>query len=195
MPNIDEDLVLDTDNYVEPTKLDVFKQRATELGITFKANISETTLGNKIKAKEAELLAEAEEDKEEEVPKVSEVKSRAAEVHEHRKRSQLLYRVVLNPVDPRRTQLQGEMVYVGNSLVGMTGKMVPFNVEAGYHIPEIILNDLRNRTHTEFYIFTDKDGNDHTRSRQRKSFVIEVLDTIPEDEFNAIKARQLAQAE
>lgn len=197
MSQKDEDLDLAQDSYVEPTTMEIIKKKADELGITYRDNISEKTLENKVKARLAEIEeeeAQAEADKDSAKPK-AETKPSVNQVFEERKRSQLLHRVVVNPVDPRRTQLKGEMVWVGNSTIGFTGKYVPFNTEAGYHIPEIVLKDLQARTHTEFFSITDKDGNEHTKSRQRKSFLIEILDSIPEDEFNAIKARQLAQGD
>ena len=198
MSQQDEDLDLAKDSYVEPSTMDIIKKKADELGITYRDNISEKTLENKVKARLAEIEAE-EAEAEAEAAKAKGVaattKVSVNESFEERKRSQLLHRVVVNPVDPRRTQLKGEMVWVGNSTIGFTGKYVPFNTEAGYHIPEIVLKDLQARTHTEFYTISDKDGNEHTKSRQRKSFIIEVLETIPQDQFDAIKARQLAQGD
>lgn len=194
MTQHEEDLDLAQDNYVEPTKMDLLKKKAKELGITFKENISERTLEGKIKAREDELAKEQEATQEkEEAPKAA--LTQAQVVHDNRKRSQLLHRIVVNPVDPRRTQLSGELVVVGNSQLGVVGKFIPFNLETGYHVPQIILDDLKNRTFTEFYTIKDADGNEHTKTRQRKAFIIEVLDSITDEELAAIRARQQGQAE
>lgn len=183
----------------QPSRLESLKAKADKLGIKYKSNISETALAKKIDSvlsdestakDESDEVDESEQDdeeKEEEAPKPKKL-DKASE----RKRSQKLIRVIVRPLDPRRTQLDGELVMTGNSAIGTTGKFVPFNVEAGFHIPEIIYNTLKDRTFTEFYTVEDKDGNEHTKSRQKKAFIIEVLDPLTEAEVQEIKIRQQA---
>lgn len=182
----------------QPSRLESLKAKADKLGIKYKSNISETALAKKIDSvlsdestakDESDEVDESEQDdeEEEEAPKPKKL-DKASE----RKRSQKLVRVIVRPLDPRRTQLDGELVMSGNSAIGTTGKFVPFNVEAGFHIPEIIYNTLKDRTFTEFYTVQDKDGNEHTKSRQKKAFIIEVLDPLTEAEIQEIKIRQQA---
>lgn len=181
----------------QPSRLESLKAKADKLGIKYKSNISETALAKKIdlvlsdestaKDESDEVDESEQDDEEEEAPKPKKL-DKASE----RKRSQKLVRVIVRPLDPRRTQLDGELVMTGNSAIGTTGKFVPFNVEAGFHIPEIIYNTLKDRTFTEFYTVEDKDGNEHTKSRQKKAFIIEVLDPLTEDEIQEIKIRQQA---
>lgn len=207
MSNVDQDLDQDQLDQEEdeqevkqPTRLESLKAKADKLGIKFKSNISETALAKKIElvlsdestAKdESDEVDESEQDdeEEEEAPKP---KPKKLDKASERKRSQKLVRVIVRPLDPRRTQLDGELVMTGNSAIGTTGKFVPFNVEAGFHIPEIIYNTLKDRTFTEFYTVQDKDGNEHTKSRQKKAFIIEVLDPLTEEEIQEIKIRQQA---
>lgn len=205
MSNVDQDLDQDQLDQEEdeqevkqPTRLESLKAKADKLGIKFKSNISETALAKKIElvlsdestAKdESDEVDESEQDDEEEAPKP---KPKKLDKASERKRSQKLVRVIVRPLDPRRTQLDGELVMTGNSAIGTTGKFVPFNVEAGFHIPEIIYNTLKDRTFTEFYTVQDKDGNEHTKSRQKKAFIIEVLDPLTEEEIQEIKIRQQA---
>lgn len=181
----------------QPSRLESLKAKADKLGIKYKSNISETALAKKIdsvlsdestaKDESDEVDESEQDDEEEEAPKPKKL-DKASE----RKRSQKLVRVIVRPLDPRRTQLDGELVMTGNSAIGTTGKFVPFNVEAGFHIPEIIYNTLKDRTFTEFYTVQDKDGNEHTKSRQKKAFIIEVLDPLTEAEIQEIKIRQQA---
>lgn len=198
--NLDQDQLdqeEDEQELKQPTRLESLKSKADKLGITYKSNISETALAKKIEAvlsdestakDESDEADESEQDDEEETkPKPKKV-DKASE----RKRSQKLIRVVVRPLDPRRTQLDGELVMTGNSAIGTTGKFVPFNVEAGFHIPEIIYNTLKDRTFTEFYTVQDAQGNEHTKSRQKKAFIIEVLDPLTEAEIQEIKIRQQA---
>ena len=183
----------------QPSRLESLKAKADKLGIKYKSNISETALAKKIdlvlsdestakdESDEVDESEQDDEEKEAEAPKPKKL-DKASE----RKRSQKLIRVIVRPLDPRRTQLDGELVMTGNSAIGTTGKFVPFNVEAGFHIPEIIYNTLKDRTFTEFYTVEDKDGNEHTKSRQKKAFIIEVLDPLTEAEIQEIKIRQQA---
>ena len=183
----------------QPSRLESLKAKADKLGIKYKSNISETALAKKIdlvlsdestakdESDEVDESEQDDEEKEAEAPKPKKL-DKASE----RKRSQKLIRVIVRPLDPRRTQLDGELVMTGNSAIGTTGKFVPFNVEAGFHIPEIIYNTFKDRTFTEFYTVEDKDGNEHTKSRQKKAFIIEVLDPLTEDEIQEIKIRQQA---
>lgn len=198
--NLDQDQLdqeEDEQELKQPTRLESLKAKAAKLGITYKSNISETALAKKIEAvlsdestakDESDEADESEQDGEEEPKPKPKKLDKASE----RKRSQKLIRVVVRPLDPRRTQLDGELVMTGNSAIGTTGKFVPFNVEAGFHIPEIIYNTLKDRTFTEFYTVQDAQGNEHTKSRQKKAFIIEVLDPLTEAEIQEIKIRQQA---
>lgn len=198
--NLDQDQLdqeEDEQELKQPTRLESLKSKADKLGITYKSNISETALAKKIEAvlsdessakDESDEADESEQDGEEETKPKPKKLDKASE----RKRSQKLIRVVVRPLDPRRTQLDGELVMTGNSAIGTTGKFVPFNVESGFHIPEIIYNSLKDRTFTEFYTVQDAQGNEHTKSRQKKAFIIEVLDPLTEAEIQEIKIRQQA---
>ena len=193
----------ETQEVVKPSRLEALKTKANKLGIKFRANISEDALAQKIDnalAGEAKSKEEEEEDpeddldeEEQEQPKPKVKKLTAEEQRlEERKRSQRLIRIIARPIDPRRTQLEGEMIMVGNGAIGMTGKFVPFNREEGYHVPEVIYNALRDKQFTEFYTVTDKHGNENTKSRQKRAFVIEVLDPLTEAELAEIRTRQRA---
>lgn len=206
MSNVEQDLDQDQLDQEEdeqelkqPTRLESLKTKADKLGIKYKSNISETALAKKIESvlsdestakDESDEVDESEQDdEEEEAPKP---KAKKLDKASERKRSQKLVRVIVRPLDPRRTQLDGELVMTGNAAIGTTGKFVPFNIEAGFHIPEIIYNTLKDRTFTEFYTVQDKDSNEHTKSRQKKAFIIEVLDPLSEEEIQEIKIRQQA---
>lgn len=190
----------ETQEVVKPSRLEALKTKATKLGIKFRANISEDALAQKIdnvlageaKSKEEDLEDDLDEEEQEQPkPKVKKLTVEEQRLEE-RKRSQRLIRIIARPIDPRRTQLEGEMIMVGNGAIGMTGKFVPFNREEGYHVPEVIYNALRDKQFTEFYTVTDKHGNENTKSRQKRAFVIEVLDPLTESELAEIRTRQRA---
>lgn len=180
------------DGFVEPTRFELLKRKATTLGITFRGNISESALEAKITAHLDDLENGKAEDEAAKTTTTAAANTAELDKHSERLRSQRLHRIIVRPVDPRRTQLNGELIVAGNSVLGNTGKFVPFNNEAGYHVPAIIYHALKNKTFTEFYTVEDKDGNEHTKSRQRKAFIIEDLPPLTEEELAAIRARQQA---
>lgn len=186
--NADEDED-DVQALPQVSRMDSLKKKADAMGIKYKGNISEETLARKIETHLSNEKAEVEEDEEEVVAKPTKVIP-----HSERQRSQRLIRIVVHPVDPRRTQLDGEIVATGNSVIGMVSKYVPFNAEAGYHVPEIIYHQLKDTMFTEFYKIYDKDNNEVVKTRQKKAFIIEVLDPLTEDEIHDIAVRQQGQS-
>lgn len=101
-----------------------------------------------------------------------------------------LVRVIITPHDPRYAQLDGIMQFSGNRVVPTFGKYVPFNVV--WHVPEIILQHLSSM---EFSHFRSKRGSKNNVARtveaeSRKSFSIERLPPITQEEMDKIALRQ-----
>lgn len=193
MSNQDTNTDLDVDaqdEEAQPTRLDNLKRRATALGISFSPNIGEQKLAEKIDAalEGKTLIADETQGLADNVEGVHQVTDKSSA----RERAFLLKRVVIYPVDPRRTQLKGELVFSGNGQIGMVGKYVPFNDKRGYHVPQILLNKLEETTFTEFFSITDALGNEETQVRQRPAFIIQELKPLTQAEIDAIATRQRA---
>lgn len=193
MSNQDNNPVLDQDEQddeVQPSRLDNLKKRASALGITYSPNIGEQKLAEKIDAalSGAPQIEDTTQGLAEEKDPIYALNSKASA----RERAFLLKRVVIYPVDPRRAQLKGELVFAGNGEIGMVGKYLPFNDKRGFHVPQILLNKLEETTFTEFYNITDALGNEETQVRQRPAFIVQELAPLTEAELEAIAARQRA---
>lgn len=172
------------------SKLEMLKERATQLGITYSPNIGEETLARKIQDKlEGENIQEALAEREEKNKPISKAQAAALK----RRDAMKLVRVVVSPMDPLRQQLEGEIVTGGNSLIGTISKYVPFNNENGFHIPEILYKILRDRKYMSHYTVTDSKGREINRHRLAPAYSIVVLPPLTDAELKAIARDQRAR--
>lgn len=180
----------------EQTRLDELKARATELGIKFSPNIGETTLEQKIIDKETELYG-IKKVKEPEAPKIPKNETPTQRRLRLKREASKLIRVRVNCLNPNKRNWPGEIISVGNANIGTWKKYVPFNLETGYHIPQIIYNVLVNRECQIFYKVKGKDGRpDVMRGKLIKEFNVEVLPALTKKELEKLAARQaVSQAE
>lgn len=98
-------------------------------------------------------------------------------------------RVRISCMDPAKKSWTGEIFTTGNSKIATVRKMVPY--EKPFHVPQIILNMIRQRKHQLFYDFRLPNGKDERRSRLVNTFSVEVLDPLTEKELHELKQRQL----
>ena len=94
-------------------------------------------------------------------------------------------------MNPAKKELEGEIFTTGNNLIGTVSKYVPFNADAGWHVPSILLDMLRER---QCQIFVnEKTGPGGATVRKGKSireFAIEVLDPLTAEEIHDLAQRQ-----
>lgn len=182
----DEDMEM---NIPIKPRIETLKEKARLLGIPFSPNIGEETLALRIQEyMDGKVTKETAE----------EIEDAAGlpvglSVNELRLIAQKLTRVSITPNDPMKQQMRGEFVWTGNSRLPTFGKFVPFSTPRGYHVPEVILNALRDRTYTAFAFKKDQYGNDIPYSVQRKAYNIEVLPPLNQKQLEKIAARQEAQ--
>lgn len=189
--NQKDDLLEDQVEDKQLTRLELLKQRANAMGIKHSPNIGEEALADKID----KHLAGRGEDNHKDYDKETQGLTASGAIKNNkvvnpRERAFKLERVIIYPVDPRRAQLTGELVFAGNSEIGIVGKYVPFNDKRGYHVPSIHMNKLRETQFTEFYTVQDQWGNDETKTRQRSAYIIQTLPPLTEAELEAIATRQ-----
>lgn len=195
-PNLEDHDDLDGDSGIPiRPRIDTLKERATRLGIKYSPNIGEDALAKKIEEhnKQTQGLLDGDDGV---VDLSKETKARAltdAEKRvEARKAANKLVRVNIHPNDPMRQQVRGELIWTGNLQVGTIGKYVPFGTTKGYHVPQIVLNVMRDRKFTAFVIRKDKYGNDVPRAVQRPAYTIQELPPLTQAEIDKIATRQLA---
>lgn len=172
------------DNLVQD-ELTTLKARADLLGINYHPSIGVEKLREKIAAAVADKPA-------------SQVKAATEETgeteHEMRRRirdEQLaLVRIRLSCMNPAKTEWDGEIFTVGNSVVGTVTKYVPFNAEEGWHVPKILLDTLQDRQCQVFQAVKTKNGVTVRQGKLIKEFSIEILPPLTPEELKDLAQRQ-----
>ena len=174
-------------------ELDLLKQRARMMGIQFSNNIGVEALRAKIEAKQAE-----EADSKIEVPavKTAPTKSAKATMLAAMKSEQMkLVRLRISNLDPKKKDLRGEVITVGNDIMGKVAKFVPYGevTDNGYHVPQCIYNELKSRKF--LHIRTTKNprtSEAQVEQRLVPEFALEVLPQLTAEELTQLAAQQAA---
>lgn len=184
-----------------PSELEVLKVRATQLGIQFHPSIGLEKLRDKVNAK---LNDEPEPDSDEsegpdEVEPVATVAAPTDETPGQKrmriKREALkLVRVRVTCMNPFKKEWEGEILTVGNNAVGTIKKYVPFNNEEGWHVENIILEQLRERKCQIFVTEKDSRGNKVRKGKLIREFAIEILPPLTKAELKELAQRQAMAA-
>ena len=69
-------------------------------------------------------------------------------------------------------------------------RYVPYNAEDGWHVEQILLNQLRERQCQIFVTEKDSRGNKIRKGKLIREFAIEVLDPLTEEELHDLAQRQ-----
>ena len=122
----------------------------------------------------------------------------AKEKHETLTREQkalALSRVIVTPNDPGMANYPGLIFTCGSSKVNkgrMIKKFVPFNNEAGWHVPRIILDTIEQGEYQHFKQVTQTDGTKKMVSQTSRKFNVRYLDPLTKDEMIKLAASQQA---
>lgn len=165
-------------------ELESLKARADMLGIKYHPSISVDTLRERVNAK---LLGDVE------VAERPGKESEAAHRERKQKEAAALVRVRIHCNDPAKKEWPGEVITVGNSVAGTFKKYIPYNQDEPYHIPQIILNALREK---RVQVFTTKKGKMGIPIRESKSisaYSIEVLPPLTAEELASLAQAQAAR--
>ena len=170
-------------------ELDALKARANLLGVKFHPSISLEKLREKVNAA---VTSEGAATSEEEAKDPAEPKQET--IGEKRKRLKTealkLVRIRLTCLNPAKKEWEGEIITVGNSLIGSVKKFVPFNADDGWHVPHVIYQQLKERQCQVFYTATDARGNKVRKGKLIKEFAIEVLPPLTKEELEELARRQ-----
>lgn len=190
-------------------ELDLLKMQAQQLGISYKGNIGVESLRARIKAK----LEGTEEEggEEEEADTASENQAPAAQTapaekklskadqeqkfRDDQARDELkLIRVRIACLNPNKAQLRGEIITVANKYVGTVRKFIPFgeDSDAGYHVPAILLRELRSRKFNSVKTTKGDKGQMIVTQRLVPEFSIEELEPLTQEELDKLAAVQQA---
>ena len=110
-----------------------------------------------------------------------------------RAKAMKMTRVRIQNLNPGDNQLNGAIISVTNKYTGKVAKYIPFGEEAenGYHVPEILLNFIRNQ---KFVMRREIKGGKFGVKKYKTShvakFAIEVLPALSKDEIAELAAHQ-----
>lgn len=176
----------------EPTELTqdertYLKHRADTLGISYQPNIPTEKLKELINS----ALADSQDLSNVGRPKKDETKEEV-KVRKRREASALV-RCRINCNDPAKKDWPGEVISVSNALVGTLKKFVPYSTDEPYHIPNMMLNVLREKKVQVFQTKPGKMGIPVRTSKLINAYTIEVLPPLTSDELAKLAQAQMAR--
>jgi hypothetical protein len=196
LDNIEDDSPMENE-------LETLKQRANLMGIQYHPNIGVVKLREKVNAtlndipdteddsSEKEKSAPAQ--KQADTTKVLSVEETKRLYHSRlRREANKLVRVRVTCMNPNKKNWTGEILSVSNAVIGTVKKFIPFNNEAGYHVPAVLLTLLKERQYQHFSQVKKPNGQKIAVAKLLPEFAIEVLNPLTKDELDNLKQRQLA---
>jgi hypothetical protein len=193
---------MDAETENKQARMAILKERATQMGIKFWPSISESRLADLIeKASNDEDVSDGEDaSDDEEMSKGVESSKGADRLLAPRIRvntkldaiaaANKLIRCKITCNNPNKVQWRGEIFTAGNAVMPPIKKFIAFGVP--YHVPQIILNMIRERMMQVFYTERTERG-EVKRTRLAPEFTIDILPPLTQAEFDGIKTRQLAR--
>ena len=111
------------------------------------------------------------------------------------KEAMKLVRIVVTPNDPLMSSYPGLIFTVGAS--GLNGgkmikKYVPFNNEEGWHVPQVILNQIEYAEMQKFKTVTMPNGEKQLEPYITKKFNVRILNPLNKEELERLAASQAA---
>ena len=111
------------------------------------------------------------------------------------KRAMKLTRVVVVPNDSTMANYPGLIFTVGASGINngqMIKKFVPFNNEEGWHVPQIILDQIENAQMQKFKTVTRANGEKVLEPYNAKKFNVQILPPLNKEELETLAAANKA---
>jgi len=103
-----------------------------------------------------------------------------------------LIRVIVRPNDPLKLESRGEIFSFGNSIANggkVVKKFVPFNNEEGWHIPNIIFENIK-AAECQIFKKVTRNGQETMEAQKIKAYNVEVLSDLTQEEIDRIAIRQ-----
>lgn len=177
---------LDNETLPPQDELATLKARADLLGITYHPSIGLEKLRDKINA------AIEDDEPEDEPAKVVAPKpeSDAARRQRLKREALALVRIRVTCMNPAKNEWEGEMFTAGNSVMGSITKYVPFNIDEGWHVPQIIYKQILQRQCQVFTSVRDAHGRMSRKGKLIREFSVEVLPMLTKEELDELARRQ-----
>jgi hypothetical protein len=119
---------------------------------------------------------------------------RAETLSEKRRRLRMeaarLVRIRVVCMNPMKKDWEGEIFTVANAVVGTFKKYVPFGNDEGWHVPNIIYQQIKSRMCQTFVNAKSRNGVTIRQGKLIKEFAVEVLPDLTEAELKELAQRQ-----
>lgn len=164
---------------------ETLKNRAKELGISHSPNISDETLEEKIREKEAELLA----------AKNESAVTPGNEYQRIYEEAMQLIRVIVSPTDSSLQSWEGDIFGVSNSFISIK-KYIPYSNPEGWLIPRMLLNSIKEKQQQIFVTKVNKQtGKSYIEAKMIPRFTVQELPPLTQEELALLKAKQQARSD
>lgn len=178
----------DTEIQTTQDELAALKARADMMGISYHPSIGLEKLREKVNAAVAGDAEKQETPVEQ--PAAAGAETESQRIKRLKEDAHKLVRVRITCMNPAKTEWPGEIISVGNAVVGSVSKFIPFNAEEGWHVPNIILQHMKERMCQVFTTITDSRGNKTRKGKLIREFAIELLDPLTPEELHDLAQRQ-----
>lgn len=190
----------ETEPEIDPAvELEMLKNRARIMGITFSNNIRADTLRARIKAQlegEDQQQEEVEASKDgKDAQELTPIQKKMAKRQKMVREQMRLVRVRVTNLNPNKKNLPGEIFTFANETLGAVRKYVPYGevTENGYHIPYCIYNQLKSREFLLIKTRKGRNGRPVVETSMAREFALEVLPPLTEKEIAQLAAAQAAK--
>lgn len=189
--------VQDQDVAENVNEIEVLKNRARLMGITFSNNIGLEALKKKVADK---MAADSDDDDNvvqasgEQTPNpLGEIKPRSLRQALLEDEMRLI-RLRITNLDPKKKDLPGEILTVANEYIGTVRKYVPFGeaTEDGYHVPNCLYEQLKTRKFLHIRVVKQPNGQERVEHKMVPEFALEVLPPLTKDELRELATAQTA---
>ncbi len=174
-------------------ELTLLKQRAKTVGLNYHPNIGLDTLKMKLNEhlSDKPLASPYSAGRPNKKTELTDLQRKNNRINEQRKAARKLIRVRITNHNPMRSEHNGEILTVSNSVVGTIKRYVPFGNENGWHVEAMILEMIRERKFQQFYDAKDHRGRRIKKSREAREFSIEEMKPLGHKELKVLKDEQL----
>ena len=182
--------ILDHEDQLDTSsaQLEVLKRKADTLGIKYSAKIGVDALRDKIAKAMSDEPDEPEDDEEAEAPAAP--KLTINQLREIQQKDELrLVRFKIACLNPMKKEWPGEIICVGNDVIGVQKKFIPYGTESeeGWHVCQMIFRQLKKRKFLQVKTRTVQ-GKIHVETKYVPEFAIEEL-----PQLTAIELKELAR--
>ena len=189
-----------------PDELTMLKSRAKLMGIEYSNNIGIDALKAKMedhktaKAPKTEAPQTNDDDENDEAeasPKSQRMakKQKAVTLRSYlHKEKMKLVRVRITNLDPKKKDLNGEILTIANDYLGTVRMYVPFGevTDDGWHVPQCIYDMMKDRKFLSIKTRKGPKGQTIVEQQMAREFALEILDPLTEKELAQLSTAQLA---